>query len=389
MQIGTTLGPVNETNMARIRNNHKQTNVPLKKKVFVALSGGVDSAIAAALLKKEGYDVVGVFMRQYDTQVATENQIEVQCTWIEDRRDAMAVAAHLDIPFREWDFRKEYHEEVVSYLVAEYAAGRTPNPDVMCNTRIKFGAFLQRALSEGADYIATGHYVRKKEQRKKGSVVFQLLAGRDRDKDQSYFLYGLSQEQLAHSLFPLGELTKIKVRAMAKKYNLPNAEKKDSQGICFVGRIPMKDFLQTHIPPKPGPLMTRDGTVVGKHTGAAYVTIGQRHGLGFEGGSEPYVVVDKDVGENIVYVERMSEKDLLFRKHLDCDTLHWITKEPEGLLHCKARIRYRQPLQPCEVRRLTMGQYHVVFKNRQRAISPGQAIVFYDKDIVLGGGTIL
>ena len=352
------------------------------KKVFVALSGGVDSAVAAGLLVQRGFDVRGVFMRQYDTEINGRDLTEVECTWLADRRDAIAVAAHLGIPFEEWDFRKEYHEDVVEYMFREYQAGRTPNPDVMCNTYIKFGAFLRRALEQGADYIATGHYVRIRE--RKG--LFQLLKAKDDNKDQTYFLYGLSQDVLKHCLFPIGDYKKPDVRKLGEKMGLPNFSKKDSQGICFVGKVPMKDFLQTAVKSKRGDVVTTSGEIIGQHEGAFYYTIGQRHGLGLPGGSEPYFVVGKNIEKNIVYVG-LENDSALFAKELYCDEINWIESHSKFPLACKARVRYRQPLQDCEVR-FEGGRYHVVFKKKQRAITSGQAVVFYKGERCLGGGII-
>jgi len=359
----------------------------------VGLSGGVDSATTAALLKKEGYEVTGVFMRQYDTEVNGAVASSVECTWLDDRRDAIVVAAALDIPFREWDFREEYQKSVVDYMVSEYKAGHTPNPDVMCNTFVKFGAFLQRALAEGADYIATGHYVRRVERIDRQSMKHYLLKQAvDKDKDQSYFLYGLTEAQLAHCLFPLGDYKKPTVRKMAARFGLLNWDKKDSQGICFVGKVPMRDFLLTKSKSKPGPLMSLEGEVVGQHEGAMLYTIGQRHGIGAGGGGEPYFVVDKDMKKNIVYVAAGEASPALFKKHLDCASLNWISGNPftsQAVLECQARIRYRQPLQSCTVRIEKDGSYHVLFAESQRAVTPGQAIVFYRSGVMLGGGIIL
>lgn len=353
------------------------------KKVYVALSGGVDSAVAAGLLVKQGFDVHGVFMRQYDADIAGQDLSEVECTWLTDRRDAIAVAAHLGISFEEWDFRDVYHREVVEYMFREYMAGRTPNPDVMCNMHVKFGVFLERALREGADYIATGHYVRVREKRE----VYHLLQAKDDNKDQTYFLYGLGQDELRHCLFPIGDYKKPQVRKLAEKMGLPNFSKKDSQGICFVGKVSMKDFLQTAVASKKGDVMTTDGKIIGQHDGAYYYTIGQRHGLGLPGGTDPYFVVGKDIEKNIVYAG-LEDDPALFSKELTCEHINWIesVKLP---LQCKARVRYRQELQNCEVRSLDDGRCCVMFKKKQRAVTSGQAVVFYRGERCLGGGVIL
>ncbi len=241
-------------------------------RIYVALSGGVDSAVAAALLKREGHTVVGVFMREYDLDLTGPFFEKIVCTQTGDRQSALMVATHLDIPFKEWDFRKGYKKNVVDYLVREYRKGRTPNPDVFCNQKIKFGLFIKKAREEGADAIATGHYARVTESRIKNQElrIYKLCIAKDLNKDQSYFLYTLTQEQLRYSLFPVGEYTKPEVRRLAKKFRLPNWDRKDSQGVCFIGKLPMKEYLKTRIPHKPGPLITVDGKAVGNHEGAWY-----------------------------------------------------------------------------------------------------------------------
>ncbi|MDO8571190.1 MAG: tRNA 2-thiouridine(34) synthase MnmA [bacterium] len=367
-----------------------------KQTVFVALSGGVDSAATAGLLKKQGYSVVGVFMRQFDvSNVSKEDTSQLACSWEFDRRSAMSAAATLDIPFKEWDFRKQYHKEVVNYMFREYKAGRTPNPDAMCNKYIKFDAFLKKALKEGADYIATGHYVRCKQsvvsskQKAEKRKEYKLYQAKDKDKNQSYFLYSLAQEQLKYCLFPLGEYLKSDVRKMAKKFGLPQWNKKDSQGICFVGKIPMKDYLQTKIPMKPGALTTVDGKVVGTHHGAAYYTIGQRHGLGFVGGDDPYYVVSKDMKHNVVFVAKGNAKEL-YKKDIKVSDMHWISGiQPVLPMECSAGIRYRQPLQRAVVTIIHHSSFLIQFNKPQRAVTPGQAIVFYKGQEMVGGGIIL
>lgn len=365
----------------------------MKKTVFVALSGGVDSAVAAALLMRSGYSVVGVFMREYDLDLADPLAAHVECTQTGDRQSALAVAAHLGIPFYEWDFRRDYQKQVIDYMVREYKSGRTPNPDIMCNTQIKFGQFLAKARKQGADFIATGHYANRVESRVKGQgSAYKLGVASDTDKDQTYFLYTLTQEQLRFTLFPLGELRKPEVRKLAKKFGLPNWDRKDSQGICFIGKLPMKDFLQTKLPPKRGSLIDENGVKVGEHDGAWYVTIGQRHGIGFAGGAEPYYVVGKDVRKNIVFVAQGSENPLLYQKEFFCSDAHWISgKDPRFPLHCTVRARYRQPLETCAISRVKgeKDRYRVVFSKPQRAMSPGQSSVFYQRNICLGGGVII
>ena len=387
--------------MTRIWNKHKQTNTPLKRKVFVGMSGGVDSSVTAALLKKGGFsagggpafgwDVTGVHIKMWGDP-------EIPCTFKEDRYDAMRAAAHIGIPFETWDLTAEYKTAVVEYMIAGYAAGRTPNPDVMCNREIKFGVFLARALAEGADFVATGHYVRL--ERKK------LKIARDLNKDQSYFLWALTQEQLKHCLFPIGEYTKPEVRAMAKKLVLPNADKPDSQGICFIGEIDMAKFLKKYIPVHSGPVVTTAGKVVGEHEGLSFYTIGQRHGIEI-GGGIPYYVAEKNAKTNTLVVSEGPYDAKLFSNELTISDINWISgKEPKLPLTCEARIRYRQPLQQCTVslghpdppvggegsRRyaLPAAQHDllVVFDELQRAVTPGQCIVFYVGDEMLGGGII-
>lgn len=370
-------------------------------KVYVGISGGVDSAVAAALLKEEGHDVRGIFLREYDLSLPSAFGDAIQCTQEGDRQSALAVAAALDIPFEEWDFRESYEQEVVRYMVREYKAGRTPNPDIMCNSVIKFGLFLQRALKEGADCVATGHYAQLGyrvqgagyEGKKLYAKHYTLNAARDSAKDQTYFLYTLGQDQLRCCLFPIGGYEKTEVRALAKKFNLPNWNRKDSQGICFIGKLSMKDFLKSVIKPKQGQLIAQDGSVVGQHDGAWYYTIGQRHGLGFGGGDEPYYVVAKDIKKNIVYIDHQLPTSILYQKDLVCGDIHWISEiEPVFPFQCEARIRYRQPLQSCIVTYMNVRaqepELRVVFDTSQRAVTPGQSIVFYKGKECLGGGII-
>ncbi|MBI4253300.1 tRNA 2-thiouridine(34) synthase MnmA [Candidatus Uhrbacteria bacterium] len=378
-----------------------------KKVVAVAISGGVDSAVAAALLKAKGHDVRGVFLREYDLGKMVSGLIFVtrksdltpfseltpfsviECTQEGDRQSALAVAAALDIPFEEWDFRKEYERSVVRYMIREYKAGRTPNPDMMCNSVIKFGLFLKRALREGADFIATGHYARL-GYRVQGSG-YTLNAARDSSKDQTYFLATLTQEQLKHCLFPIGTLLKSEVRVKAKAFGLPNWNRKDSQGVCFIGKLSMKEFLKTAIKTKRGPLMTTNGERVGTHDGAAFFTIGQRHGIGFSGGGEPYYVVGKDMKKNIVYVDRQKPSSVLYQKELTCTHVNWISGQPPKFpFVCTARTRYRQPLQRCVVTKLRVTSYglRVTFDSPQRAVTPGQFVVFYKGRECLGSGII-
>ncbi len=344
------------------------------KKVFVAMSGGVDSSVAAALLKDRGYDVYGIFMQGWQNP-------HFECTWNEDRQDALRVAAMLNIPFCVLDFSREYYEKVVSYLIDEYKSGRTPNPDVMCNKEIKFGLFYQWAMENGADYIATGHYAKREKD--------TLAIAKDLNKDQSYFLWTLTPEILSHTLFPIGEYTKPEVRALARTYGLPTAEKKDSQGICFVGEGNIADFLREHIEAEPGPIKTLAGRVVGAHDGIEFYTIGQRHGIGLRGGAgELFYVAEKDPQTATIVVAADHEDSALYKKEVLFNNVNWLVQHSvlNKPVECEARIRYRQPLQKCI---LDVGRLAAVFKDFQRAVTPGQSIVFYKNGVVLGGGVII
>lgn len=431
------------------------------------MSGGVDSSVSAALLKNaakpdefkkltgrpapkgfSGFDVSGVHIKMWSDP-------EIPCVAKEDRYDAMRAAAALDIPFQTWDFTEEYRREVVEYMIREYAAGRTPNPDVMCNRHIKFGAFLRRALAEGADYVATGHYVRLRRtdevagideinemnggvqlhqvplkagqftKRSDSSISsHQLLTAVDASKDQSYFLWTLTQEQLRHCLFPIGEYKKPEVRTLARKFGLPTAEKPDSQGICFIGEIDVRDFLKRRIPERRGRIFTTGGKAVGEHAGIEFFTIGQREGLGI-GGGIPYYVAEKDPVTNTLTVAEGPYDEKLFQRKVMARDLNWISgRTPKLPLRCEARIRYRQPLQRCTVgiagndeidevdlsykrsdptseaihQAKRSNDFIVTFDDPQRAVTPGQSIVFYNKrnkpfdsargKIMLGGGII-
>ena len=321
--------------------------------VFVAISGGVDSSVAAALLKEAGFDVVGVHIVCWDG-----------CELGEERRDALRVAWRLDIPFLTFDFRAEYKRLVFDYMLREYAEGRTPNPDVVCNREIKFGLFLEKALEMGADYIATGHYARL---RSTGHVQ-ELLEGVDKNKDQSYFLCSLNHRQLEHCLFPLGTYTKAQVREMARGMKLPPAEKKDSQGLCFVGKVNFSDFLRDLLPRDEGRIVTSEGTVVGKHDGIAFYTIGQRHGLGIGGGA-PYYVAEKDALKNILVVGRGPDDPILYKEEICVGDLNWLSNFEEG--PCEVRIRYRQPKVSALTRR-EGDRLRVRFDIPQRGVAPEQ-----------------
>lgn len=353
-----------------------------KPKVMVGMSGGVDSSVAAALLSDQGYDVVGAFMKNWSE---TKDPKTGECAWKEERRDAMRVAAQLGIPFVTFDFEKEYDEAVVGYLYREYAAGRTPNPDVMCNRRVKFDLFLKAALDAGADFIATGHYARVA---KKEDGTYALLAGLDRNKDQSYFVFSLGQSQLARVLFPIGHLDKRDVRAYARDRRLETADKKDSQGICFIGKVELREFLKRALAPKPGPIVTVEGKEIGRHDDVQAFTLGQRHGIGI-GGGDPYYVVSIDVATATVYVAQGADHPALFKSRLTAGEWHWVSGKPPALpLRVQARIRYRQPLQDCEVLPAEGEELEARFDKPQRAVTPGQFIVLYDGDEVVGGGEI-
>ncbi len=353
------------------------------KKIFVAMSGGVDSSVAAALLKKDGYDVVGVFMKNWsDSSFFKDKKM---CPWEEDQKDAREVASILNIPFYTFNFEKEYKEKVVNYMIEGYKNGITPNPDIMCNKEIKFKLFLKKSLSLGADYIATGHYARIKKQKNE----FALLAGKDKNKDQSYFLSSLGQFELSKTLFPIGEYEKTKIRELAEEAGFKNAKKKDSQGVCFVGEIDVFEFLKSQIKTHKGKIMTRDGRVVGEHQGVEFYTIGQRHGIGSPGGGVAYYVIEKDAKNNVLYVAEGDKDEGLYKTSLFANQIHWISgNTPNPPLKCQARIRYRQPLSECIIKEEGKDVLFVEFKNPQRAVAPGQSIVFYDDDKVLGSGII-
>ncbi len=357
------------------------------KKVALGLSGGVDSSVAALLLKEQGYEVTGVFMKCWDEKADG-------CTAEEDRASAVQVAGELDIKFKDLDYTKEYEEKVISYFFEEYRAGRTPNPDVVCNKDIKFGLFLDWALEEGYDHIATGHYARissNKANNKGKSDVVILRQGIDSSKDQSYFLYRLEQRQLTKTLFPLGELTKEEVRAKAKQAGLSTYNRPDSQGICFIGKVDIKRFLQERIKPKKGKVVHVNGKDVGEHDGVWYYTIGQRHGFKVDKYfGLPLYVVDKDVENNVLVVG--FAKDVLKDSFL-VEDIHWISGEmPErlkekGKLRCRTRIRHLGKLHDSEIK-LENGTLEVKMKEPSFGIAPGQSAVFYGGDTVLGGGII-
>ncbi|WP_077327149.1 tRNA 2-thiouridine(34) synthase MnmA [Virgibacillus siamensis] len=348
-------------------------------RVVVGMSGGVDSSVAALLLKEQGYDVVGIFMKNWDD--TDENGV---CTATEDFDDVVRVCNQLDIPYFAVNFEKQYWDKVFTYFLDEYKAGRTPNPDVMCNKEIKFKAFLDHALSLGADYLATGHYAQVRE----NNGRYEMLRGIDDNKDQTYFLNQLTEDVLEKVMFPLGHLNKKEVREIAKQHDLVTAAKKDSTGICFIGERNFKEFLSEYLPAQPGLMKTLSGIEKGRHDGLMYYTIGQRQGLGIGGSGDPWFVVGKNLQENVLYVEQGFQNDKLYSDGLLATDVNWIGDTPGEPFTCTAKFRYRQ--KDCEVlvHPSNDGQVTVEFKNTQRAVTPGQAVVFYDNEVCLGGGTI-
>lgn len=395
------------------------------KRVVVGLSGGVDSSVGAYLLQQEGYDVIGLFMKNWhDTSVTISNE----CPWIEDSSDAMSVAETLNIPYQTIDLSKEYKERIVDYMFAEYQKGRTPNPDILCNREIKFDIFLKAAMQLNADYVATGHYCRKEIINLNGKEIFQLKAGLDKNKDQSYFLCQLNQQQLSKALFPIGHLEKSEVRKIASKAGLSTAEKKDSQGLCFIGKVKLPEFLQQQLKPKKGDIIEIDqehalfkankkfnkdntslealqslskeytytpevGEKVGEHNGAHYFTIGQRKGINVGGKVEPLFVIDTDTKTNTIYVGQGTNHIGLFRPALKVPNsdVHWVRDDLRlnigETLHVKSRIRYRQPLEQATLHQKEDGMY-IIFENDQRGITSGQFVAWYSDDELLGSGII-
>ena len=348
------------------------------------MSGGVDSSVAAALLLSQGFLVEGAYMKNFSPE-SWQGILDPDCPWEQDVKDAKAVCKKLGIKFRSLNFEREYKKEVIEYFFREYRAGRTPNPDIMCNKKIKFKAFLDKATKLGFDYIATGHYARIISNKLR-PTNYKLVKGKDSNKDQSYFLYTLTQKQLSKTLFPLGELTKPEVRKLARRFGLKNAEKKDSQGICFVGEVNVIEFLKQRIPVKVGEIVTTDGEVVGHHENAAYYTYGQRHGFGI-GGIGPFYMVDKDMKKNRVIVTGKHDDKLLYAKEIQLKRIHWIGDTPKFPLKTKAQIRYRFPEQPAKLYKSNR-TYKLVFNKKQRTPTAGQSVVFYKGDQILGGGVI-
>ncbi|MGK0552387.1 tRNA 2-thiouridine(34) synthase MnmA [Enterococcus faecalis] len=356
-----------------------------KTRVVVGMSGGVDSSVTALLLKEQGYDVIGIFMKNWDD--TDENGV---CTATEDYKDVAKVADQIGIPYYSVNFEKEYWDRVFEYFLSEYRLGRTPNPDVMCNKEIKFKAFLDYALELGADYVATGHYAQV--QRDENGVV-HMLRGVDNNKDQTYFLSQLSQAQLAKTMFPLGGMEKSEVRAIAERAGLATAKKKDSTGICFIGEKNFKQFLSNYLPAQKGNMVTEEGEIKGQHDGLMYYTIGQRQGLGIGGGgksSEPWFVIGKDLATNTLYVGQGFHHEKLYATHLDASQIHFTVDTPmPTAFDCTAKFRYRQEDVPVHVRLSDDGtQATVTFKDPARAVTPGQAVVFYSGMECLGGGLI-
>lgn len=396
------------------------------KRVVVGLSGGVDSSVTAYLLKEEGYDVIGMFMKNWHDDSVT---ISDECPWLEDSNDAMIVADKLGIPFQTIDLSKEYKTRIVDYMFDEYQRGRTPNPDVLCNREIKFDIFLKAALRLNADFVATGHYCRKGEIERDGKTIYQLLAGKDDNKDQSYFLCQLTQEQLSKALFPIGDLTKPEVREIAKKADLITADKKDSQGLCFIGKVRLPEFLQQKLQAKRGQVIevaqeasvfdnnplelevngadierlkaitqpfdysVQDGKIIGEHNGAHYYTIGQRKGLNIGGFPLPLFIIDTDTNENVIYTGQGENHPGLLRKGLFVanDDIHWIREDLILAIgeerNYQARIRYRQSLDNATLYRREDGLY-IIFEIPQKAIAAGQFVAWYDGEELIGSGVI-
>ncbi|WP_454192255.1 tRNA 2-thiouridine(34) synthase MnmA [Paenibacillus sp. Marseille-Q7038] len=354
-------------------------------RVIVGMSGGVDSSVTALLLKEQGYDVIGIFMKNWD-----DTDEFGHCTAEDDAEDVRRVCEQLDIPYYTVNFEKEYFDKVFSYFLDEYKSGRTPNPDVMCNREIKFGEFLNKALDLGADYVATGHYARLIQEDGK----YTLLRGVDNNKDQTYFLNALSQEQLSKAMFPIGHLPKPEVRRLAEQAGLYTAKKKDSTGVCFIGERNFKEFLSGYLPAKSGDMIDiESGEVKGRHDGLMYYTLGQRQGLGIggSGNGQPWFVADKDLTKNILYVVQGDQHPSLYSTGLIATDVNWIAgsdQTPKEPFHCTAKFRYRQPDQGVTLTWREDGTVHVAFDQQQKAITPGQAVVFYDGDVCLGGGTI-
>ena len=393
------------------------------KKVIIGLSGGVDSSVSALLLKQQGYEVIGLFMKNWHDETVT---ISDDCPWLDDSNDAMLIAEKLEIPFQTVDLSEQYHSRIIDYMFNEYENGRTPNPDVLCNREIKFDIFLKIALDLGADYIATGHYCQVNKINKDNKEIYRLIVGADEKKDQSYFLCQLNQKQLSKAIFPIGHLTKSDVRDIAKKNDLITADKKDSQGLCFVGKVKLPDFLKQKLTPKKGKVIkidsesvkqeidlnevkskekqlellsspfsfsSDDGEEIGEHHGAYYYTVGQRKGLNIGGFSEPLFVLEKDVSRNLIYVGMGESHPALYKKALfvKSNEIHWIREDlkinENETMNVKFRIRYRQPLQSGTIYRFKKGLY-ILFDKPISSVTSGQFVSWYIDDELIGSGTI-
>ena len=379
----------------------KPIKPPSQTRVIVGLSGGVDSSVSALLLKQQGYQVEGLFMKNWE-----EDDTASYCPFEQDLKDIKSVCNTLDIPLHTVNFAQEYWQRVFSLFLDEYRAGRTPNPDILCNQEIKFKAFLDHALKMGADAIATGHYAQIQPETIRDNALpfhqsggcgthdtFQLLKGFDNNKDQTYFLYTLTQRALAHTLFPIGHLTKPEVRAIAQEAGLVNHQKKDSTGICFIGERPFRTFLNDYLPAQPGPIQTPEGKTVGEHSGLIFYTLGQRQGLGIGGLKDamaaPWYVVGKDLARQILFVTQDPNHPWHFSQTLTASDFHWISgNAPTESLYCFAKVRYRQQEVPCLVSPQKDGLTTVVFTDPQKAVTPGQSIVLYHHNVCLGGGII-
>jgi tRNA-specific 2-thiouridylase len=358
-------------------------NISSKKTVYVGMSGGVDSSVTAALLKEAGYDVTGVFIKVWQPD-------STDCGWKDERRDAMRVAAVLDIPFLTFDFSEQYKKEVVDYMISEYKAGRTPNPDIMCNRYVKFGSFLDEAKRRGVDFVATGHYAQNVLE----NGIYSLKEGVDSGKDQSYFLWTLNQNDLKHILFPVGNLQKSEVRKLAEKFKLPVFDKKDSQGVCFIGHLDMKEFLKEYVQVEKGNVLNMKGEVVGEHEGSILFTIGERHGFTIFNKttvSEPHFVVSKDIKKNTITVAPLSvmiEKiDELAPNVVFLEKVSWVGEKPRDGFVCSARVRYRQEKQDCVIG-FEGEKIKVVFDKHQKGVAEGQSVVLMDGNRCIGGGII-
>ena len=393
------------------------------KKVIIGLSGGVDSSVSALLLKQQGYEVIGLFMKNWHDETVT---ISDDCPWLDDSNDAMLIAEKLEIPFQTVDLSEQYHSRIIDYMFNEYENGRTPNPDVLCNREIKFDIFLKVALNLGADYIATGHYCQVNKINKDNKEIYRLIAGADEKKDQSYFLCQLNQKQLSKAIFPIGHLTKSDVRDIAKKNDLITADKKDSQGLCFVGKVKLPDFLKQRLTPKKGKVIkidsesvkqeidlnevkskekelellsspfsfsSDDGEEIGEHHGAYYYTVGQRKGLNIGGFSEPLFVLETDVSKNLIYVGMGESHPALYKKALfvKSNEIHWIREDlkinENETMNVEFRIRYRQPLQSGTIYRFKKGLY-ILFDKPISSVTSGQFVSWYIDDELIGSGTI-